>query len=319
MPDEAGIGQAPQSLAKAASERIRSGLSPKMINIAAAVVAPTAKPSRRVGAVSAVSRSRCRSCVAISPARASQRRARDRSVCFPEAMGVSSGPGRSPAQRVTRARSGSACRGSRSTGGTLMMICRVHRGGPGFDRSISRDLELPHPTAPSAVLGVPVALRATGGRLGVDGVRLAGGSTQPPIGSIHFHDAMARATDRPGQADAVAASPFMPNASMPPCPSAQARSARYPAESASNEWSPRRMPRRSIATGRALSITIVTRRGPSPRVRGKPPRLLWVRPPRTGTHQCRGTTRTGRGILLTVKVPTGSIPARAGETWPGCP
>ena len=62
MPDEAGIGQAPQSLAKAASERIRSGLSPKMINIAAAVVAPTAKPSRRVGAVSAVSRSRCRSC-----------------------------------------------------------------------------------------------------------------------------------------------------------------------------------------------------------------------------------------------------------------
>jgi hypothetical protein len=48
----------------------------------------------------------------------------------------------------------------------------------------------------------------TGGRLGVDGVRLAGGSTQPPIGSIHFHDAMARAADRPGQADAVAAGPF---------------------------------------------------------------------------------------------------------------
>ena len=29
---------------------------------------------------------------------------------------------------------------------------------------------------------------------------------------------------------------------------------------------------------------------------------MWVRPPRTGTHQCRGTTRTGRGILLTVKL-----------------
>ena len=40
------------------------------------------------------------------------------------------------------------------------------------------------------------------------GVRLAGGSTQTPIGSIHFHDAMARAADRPGQADAVAAGPF---------------------------------------------------------------------------------------------------------------
>ena len=27
---------------------------------------------------------------------------------------------------------------------------------------------------------------------------------------------------------------------------------------------------------------------------------MWVRPQRTGTHQCRGTTRTGRSILLTV-------------------
>ena len=42
------MGHAPQSLVKAASERIRSGLSPKIINIAAAVLAPTAKPSRRV-------------------------------------------------------------------------------------------------------------------------------------------------------------------------------------------------------------------------------------------------------------------------------
>ena len=108
------MGHAPQSLAKAASERIRSGLSPKIINIAAAVLAPTAKPSRRVGDVSVVSRARCRSCVVISSARVSQRRASDRSVCFPHATGVSSGPGRSPAQRVTRARSVRACKGSRS-------------------------------------------------------------------------------------------------------------------------------------------------------------------------------------------------------------
>ena len=42
IPDEAGIGQAPQSFAKAASERIRSGLSPKMINSSAAVWAVVA-------------------------------------------------------------------------------------------------------------------------------------------------------------------------------------------------------------------------------------------------------------------------------------
>ena len=44
-----GMGHAPQSFAKAASERIRSGLSPKRINIAAAVLGPTPKPARRVG------------------------------------------------------------------------------------------------------------------------------------------------------------------------------------------------------------------------------------------------------------------------------
>ena len=42
LPDEAGIGHAPQSFAKAASERIRSGLSPKMRSISAAVRAFTA-------------------------------------------------------------------------------------------------------------------------------------------------------------------------------------------------------------------------------------------------------------------------------------
>ena len=96
------MGHAPQSLAKAASERIRSGLSPKMINISAAVLAPTPKPSRRVGDVSVVSRARCRSCVAISSARPIQRRASDRRVCLADAVGVSMGPGRSPVQRVSK-------------------------------------------------------------------------------------------------------------------------------------------------------------------------------------------------------------------------
>ncbi len=51
------MGQAPQSFAKAASERIRSGLSPNRINISAAVWAPTPKLARSVGDVSVVSRS----------------------------------------------------------------------------------------------------------------------------------------------------------------------------------------------------------------------------------------------------------------------
>ena len=102
IPDEAGIGQAPQSFAKAACERIRSGLSPKMINSSAAVWAPTPQPAQRVGDVAVVRRARCWSCSAISSARAIHRRASDRRVCLADAMGVSMGPGRSPAQRVSR-------------------------------------------------------------------------------------------------------------------------------------------------------------------------------------------------------------------------
>ena len=55
--------------------------------------------------------------------------------------------------------------------------------------------------------GLPREHRARG-RLSVDSVRLARGSTQTPIDSIHFHDLMTRAVDRTGQADAVAAGPF---------------------------------------------------------------------------------------------------------------
>ena len=151
IPEEAGTGHAPQSLAKAASERIRSGLSPKIINIAAAVLAPTAKPSRRVGDVSAVSRARCRSCVVLSSARVSQRRASDRSVCFPDATGVSSGPGRNPAQRVTSARSVRALQGLSQHRWRIDedLFERAHRGGAGFDHAISCDFELP-PVPPTA-------------------------------------------------------------------------------------------------------------------------------------------------------------------------
>jgi hypothetical protein len=49
------MGATPQSFAKAASERIRSGLSPKAISISAAVSGPMPKASRRLGAVARVS------------------------------------------------------------------------------------------------------------------------------------------------------------------------------------------------------------------------------------------------------------------------
>ena len=45
------MGHAPQSFATAASERIRSGLSPKTIKNSAALLAPTPNPARRVGDV----------------------------------------------------------------------------------------------------------------------------------------------------------------------------------------------------------------------------------------------------------------------------
>ena len=89
---------------------------------------------------------------------------------------------------------------------------RAHRGGAGFDRAISCDFELPHHLDGAVGRlgrrgGLPREHRA-GGRLSVDSVRLARGSTQTPIGAIHFHDPMTRAADRTGQADAVAAGPF---------------------------------------------------------------------------------------------------------------
>lgn len=73
---EAGIGATPQSLAKAGSERIRSGLSPKTISISAALSAPMPKASRRLGDAVRVNSSRTRSWPAMSPASSSQRRER---------------------------------------------------------------------------------------------------------------------------------------------------------------------------------------------------------------------------------------------------
>ncbi len=153
------MGQAPQSFAKAASERIRSGLSPNRINISAAVWAPTPKLARSVGDVSVVSRSRCRSCVAISSARVVHRRASARRVCLVDAVGVSSGPGRSPAQRVSRRRSVRSWRASRSGAGARTTICfRVIIATVRAFTAVSRATLSWRiiSTAPSAVFGIAV-------------------------------------------------------------------------------------------------------------------------------------------------------------------
>jgi hypothetical protein len=58
LPLEAGMGQAPQSLASAASERMRPGLSPTRMSISAAVPAPMPWACTRSGASCWVSCSR---------------------------------------------------------------------------------------------------------------------------------------------------------------------------------------------------------------------------------------------------------------------
>ena len=102
IPDEAGIGQAPQRFAKAASERIRSGV----------IAEDDQQLSRGVGAhTEALAEGRCcrggetREVLVVQRdflGESLHRRASDRRVCLADAMGVSMGPGRSPAQRVSR-------------------------------------------------------------------------------------------------------------------------------------------------------------------------------------------------------------------------
>ena len=125
-----------------------------------------------------------RSCVVISSARVSQRRASDRSVCFPDATGVSSGPGRSPAQRVTSARSVRACKGSRSTGGALTRIClsvliAVVRALTALSRATLSCRIIS--TAPSAVLGVAVACPASTARAAASASIVSGSRAGPEL------------------------------------------------------------------------------------------------------------------------------------------
>ena len=88
-----------------------------------------------------------------------QRRASARSVCLADAVGVSMGPGRSPAQRVSRPWSVRSWRASRSSGGACTMICfsvfiAVVRAFTAVSRVILSWRIIS--TAPSAVLGMAV-------------------------------------------------------------------------------------------------------------------------------------------------------------------
>ena len=157
-----------------------------------------------------------------------------------------------------------ACKGSRSTGGALTRIClsvliAVVRALTALSRATLSCRIIS--TAPSAVLGVAGGLpreHRAGGRLSVDSVRLARGSTQTPIDSIHFHDPMTRAVDRTGQADAVAAGPFNADGLDATIRLGPGEQRSIPLESAPNEWAPRRMPRLSIATATCMCLWVST-------------------------------------------------------------
>src|SRR5580700_6581189 len=98
FPLEAGIGQAPQSLAKAASERMRSGLSPTRMSISAAVPVEIPWASSMAGAQDAVKASRSASWALISASSISQRRAMARKAALVEAVAERIGPGRRAAR-----------------------------------------------------------------------------------------------------------------------------------------------------------------------------------------------------------------------------
>src|SRR3954462_10755346 len=123
LPLEAGMGQAPHSLAKAASERMRSGLSPTRISISAAVPVDMPWASFRVGAQAVVRVSRSASWLLISASSISQRRARARNVALAEAVGEVIAPGlRAAKWRIRGILPVRPSRLSRRAAGALTMI-----------------------------------------------------------------------------------------------------------------------------------------------------------------------------------------------------
>ncbi len=175
-PLEAGIGQAPHSFAKAASERSRVGLSPATIIISAAESAAIPKASRRVGTAACVIASSASSWLSISAESESHLVANARSACFVEAIVSPMLPGRKPAQRAISFRSVSGSRASRSSPGAFTMSV--------FNAMIAALLALTAVSratliwrtisaAPSADLGTAVASPASTARAAVSASRVS--------------------------------------------------------------------------------------------------------------------------------------------------
>ena len=170
----------------------------------AAVWAPTPKLARSVGDVSVVSRSRCRSCVAISSARVKSIEwawTESGAACEQTAIGEV------VAQR------------SRCAHNNLLQ--GDHRHGARLHRRIPRDFELAdHLDGTVAVFGIAVDWPANTDRAATSASMVSDSSGAPrtSVTPIHFYDPMPRSAHRAGQAGTIA--PSMPNASIGPCISA---------------------------------------------------------------------------------------------------
>ena len=164
FPDDAGMGATPQSLAQAASERIRSGLSPAAISRSDAVSGPRptaatswGDPSGQLG--------EDRACSLISASNAYQRAPTD----------VTS-PGRSAAQRWINVIFVNGCRTSRSSAGALIRtlfkvtIAAVRAfTATSFATLICRIIS----TVPSAAFGTDVTLPASTARAAFSASRVS--------------------------------------------------------------------------------------------------------------------------------------------------
>ena len=139
-----------------------------------------------------------------------------------DAVGVSMGPGRSPAPPREQAVIGEVVKGFSQYGRGVHddLLQRVHRHGARLHRGIPRDLELAH-HLDGAVRSLGNGRRLTRqhgprGDLGIDGVGLARGASRAPVAPIHVHDPMPRSAQRPCQAGAIAAGAFDAKRFNPP-------------------------------------------------------------------------------------------------------
>src|SRR4051812_24437549 len=212
LPLEAGTGQAPQGLAKAASERIRSGSSPTRMSISAAVAVPVPCAATISGAHRSVSWPRWVSCDLISTSRSSQRRAMARRLALAEAVVVVGGPGRKAARCRTSAilPATASSRSRRAAGALTMMAFSASmawvRALTAVSRAILRCRIIS--TSPVPALGKAVACPPSTARAALSASRwsrLAMPVAQPAIGTARLVDGMARRAEKARQAGAVRA------------------------------------------------------------------------------------------------------------------